>query len=377
MATLSYLTTTHFDFGALKRLPKVLAGLGVRRPMIATDAGIVATGIADKVQAAIGPQPVPIFDGTPENPTEAAVMAAGARYRDAGADGIVAVGGGSAIDLAKATALMVNSDRPLIDYAGVARSKVGSVAPLVAIPTTAGTGSEVSVGFIIIVADGRKLTFIADAFIPRVAICDPELTLGLPPLLTAATGMDAVTHCIEAVLSPAVNPPAEAIAIDGLERAVRSGHLVRAFENGQDREARWHMMMAATEGAMAFVKGLGAVHAMSHAAGRIPGMRLHHGTLNAVLLPAILRFNRGADADAKYRRIAVAMGAAPDADPAALILDLNRRLRLPGSLGEMGVTTDHVPALVEHALGDLAGMTNPRKATADDYRRLFLEAVAG
>lgn len=377
MATLSYLTTTHFDFGALKRLPKVLAALGVRRPMIATDAGVVAVGLAARVAAAIGSQPVPLFDGTPENPTEAAVMAAVAHYRDAGADGIVAVGGGSAIDLAKAAALMVNSDRPLIDYAGVARSKVGSVARLVAIPTTAGTGSEVSVGFIIIVADGRKLTFIADAFIPRVAICDPELTLGLPPLLTAATGMDAVTHCIEAVLSPAVNPPAEAIAIDGLERAVGAGHLVGAFQNGQDRDARWHMMMAATEGAMAFVKGLGAVHAMSHAAGRIPDMRLHHGTLNAVLLPTVLRFNRGPETEAKYRRIAVAMGAAPDADPAALVLNLNQRLRLPGSLGAMGVTADHVPALVEHALGDLAGMTNPRKATADDYERLFREAVAG
>ncbi len=377
MATLSYLTTTHFDFGALKRLPKVLAGLGVKHPMVATDAGIVAAGLAEKVAAAIGPQPVPIFDGTPENPTEAAVMAAAARYRETGADGIVAVGGGSAIDLAKATALMVNSERPLIDYAGIARSKVGRVAPLVAIPTTAGTGSEVSVGFIIIVADGRKLTFIADAFIPRVAICDPELTLGLPPPLTAATGMDAVTHCIEAVLSPSVNPPAEAIAIDGLERAVGSGHLVRAYDNGQDRDARWHMMMAATEGAMAFVKGLGAVHALSHAAGRIPGMRLHHGTLNAVLLPAVLRFNRGADTEAKYRRIAAAMGVAADADPAVLIAGLNTRLGLPRSLGEMGVTADHVPALVEHALGDLAAMTNPRKGTTDDYRRLVLEAIAG
>jgi 4-hydroxybutyrate dehydrogenase len=377
MATLSYLTTTHFDFGALKRLPKVLAGLGVKRPMIATDAGIVAAGLVAKVTTAIGPAAVPVFDGTPENPTEAAVMAAVTRYREADADGIVAVGGGSAIDLAKATALLVNSDRPLIDYAGIARSKVGRVAPLVAIPTTAGTGSEVSVGFIIIVADGRKLTFIADAFVPRVAICDPELTLGLPPLLTAATGMDAVTHCIEAVLSPAVNPPAEAIAIDGLERAVGAGHLVRAFENGQDRDARWHMMMAATEGAMAFVKGLGAVHAMSHAAGRIPGMRLHHGTLNAVLLPAVLRFNRATDNDVKYRRIAAAMGAAANADPAALVIDLNKRLGLPRSLGEMGVTADHVPALVEHALGDLAGMTNPRKATADDYRHLFMAAIAG
>ena len=140
---------------------------------------------------------------------------------------------------------------------------------MVAIPTTAGTGSEVSVGFIVIVDDGRKLTFVADAFVPKVAICDPEMTIGLPPRLTAATGMDAVSHCIEAVLSPVDNPPAEAVGLDGLERAVGAGNLVRAVADGGDRMARWHMMMAATEGAMAFVKGLGAVHAMSHSAGRL------------------------------------------------------------------------------------------------------------
>jgi 4-hydroxybutyrate dehydrogenase len=374
MATLSYLTTTLFDFGAISRLPRVLGGLGVRRPLIATDRGIIAAGLLDRLQAVLGGQPAGVFDATPENPTEAAVMEAVAVYRANHADGIVALGGGSAIDLGKATALMAETQKPLLDFAGVARGKVRRVAPLVAVPTTAGTGSEVSVGFIVIVADGRKLTFIADEFIPRTAICDPELTLGLPPLLTAATGMDAVTHAIEAVLSPAVNPPADAIGLDALERAVKAGHLVRAVDDGGDRDARWHMMMAATEGAMAFVKGLGAVHAMSHAAGRLPGLRLHHGTLNAILLPHVLRFNAGAAPD-KYRRIAAAMGLSPDGDVAAAIERLNKRIGLPASLGALGVTAAHIPDLVDHALADLAGLTNPRKVAAGDYRALFEMAI--
>ena len=195
MATLSYLTTTLFDFGAIQRLGKGLKRLGIERPMIATDRGVADAGILAKVDETIGGAAA-VFDATPANPTESAVRDAAALYRESGADGLIALGGGSPIDLGKATALMVKSDKPLLDYAGVARGKVGAMAPLVAVPTTAGTGSEVSSGFIVIVADGRKLTFIADEFIPRLAICDPELTLGLPPLLTAATGMDAVCQAI-------------------------------------------------------------------------------------------------------------------------------------------------------------------------------------
>jgi 4-hydroxybutyrate dehydrogenase len=373
MATLSYLTTTLFDFGAIARLGKGLQRLGIKRPLIATDRGVADAGILAKVDEAIGGAAA-AFDATPANPTESAVMDAAALYRESGADGVIALGGGSPIDLGKATALMVESDEPLLHYAGVARGKVAAVAPLIAVPTTAGTGSEVSSGFIVIVEDGRKLTFIAEEFIPKLAICDPSLTLGLPPLLTAATGMDAVCHAIEAVLSPAVNPPADAVGLDGLARAVGQGNLARAVADGSDREARWQMMMAATEGAMAFVKGLGAVHAMSHSAGRLPGLRLHHGTLNAVLLPIVLRFNKNA-APEKYARIAVAMGLAADADVAAAIEMLNRRIGLPSSLGATGVTREHIPQLVDHALADLAGATNPRPVEAGDYRRMFEEAV--
>jgi 4-hydroxybutyrate dehydrogenase len=255
------------------------------------------------------------------------------------------------------------------------RGSAPETLPVVAIPTTAGTGSEVSVGFIVVTEDGRKLTFVSDAFIPKVAICDPELTLGLPPLLTAATGMDAVTHAIEAVLSPAINPPAEAIGLDALERAVGEGHLEKAVADGADREARWQMMMAATEGAFAFVKGLGAVHVMSHACGALPGLALHHGTLNAVLLPTVLRLNAPAAPD-KTRRIARAMGLAEDADVAQAISELNRRLGLPAGLAAMGVGEEHIPRLAAQAAEDLATRTNPVPLDEAGYRALFAEALA-
>ncbi|HMB46760.1 MAG TPA: iron-containing alcohol dehydrogenase [Afifellaceae bacterium] len=375
MATLSYFNTCFFDFGAVARLSKAMASLGIEHPLLVTDKGVRQAGLADIVLEKTGdPGRVEIFDGTPANPTERAVLDAARQCRESDCDGIIALGGGSAIDLAKATALMACSDEPLLHYAGLARGKVKQVLPLIAVPTTAGTGSEVSVGMIIIVEDGRKLTFVADQFIPAIAICDPELTAGMPAGLTAATGMDAVTHCIEAVLSPVVNPPAEAIGLDGLERAIAGGALEVAVANGSDRQARWHMMMASTEGAYAFVKGLGAVHAMSHACGALPGLQLHHGTLNAVLLPTILRFNAGA-ADEKMQRIARAMGLGSGGEIADFISGLNQRVGLPASLAAMGVIEGHIDGLAEAAAADMASQTNPRPVESSDYVSLFSEAL--
>ena len=258
---------------------------------------------------------------------------AAALYRESGADGVVALGGGSPIDLGKATALMVKSDKPLLHYAGVARGKVGAMAPLVAVPTTAGTGSEVSSGFIVIVDDGRKLTFIADEFIPRLAICDPELYArpAAAPHGSDRHGCGLPCESRRCFRRRSTRRPMRSASMGSRERSGQ-GNLARAVADGSDREARWQMMMAATEGAMAFVKGLGAVHAMSHSAGRLPGLRLHHGTLNAVLLPVVLRFNKDAVPE-KYARIAAAMGLAADADIAAAIETLNRRIGLPSSLG--------------------------------------------
>ncbi|MEM6494840.1 MAG: iron-containing alcohol dehydrogenase, partial [Pseudomonadota bacterium] len=249
---------------------------------------------------------------------------------------------------------------------------IKGVAPLIAVPTTSGTGSEVSVGFVIILEDGRKMTFASPLFIPRAAICDPELTMGLPPMMTAATGMDAITHCIEAFLVAAPNPPAEGIALDGLWRGWQN--LPRAVEDGSDRDARWQMMMCSTEGALAFIKGLGAVHAMSHAAGRIRRLNPHHGTLNAVFLPAVLRFNQEVCED-KYVRLRQAMGLEPGADLAAAIAGMNAAIGIPSGLAEMGIEESDIADMVTYAQMDLSARGNPRRASDEDFEAMIRESM--
>lgn len=375
MAILNYLTTAHFDFGAIRIVPKELERLGMRRPLIATDRGVRAAGLLDVLFDAVpGSRSFPVFDDTPGNPTEAAALSAFELYRSNGCDGVIGMGGGSSMDLGKAVALLAGSGGSLDRYdplIGGAR-RIDRVAPVVAIPTTSGTGSEVSIGFVIVMKDGRKLTFASPKMIPSVAICDPELTLGLPAALTAATGMDAVTHCIEAILSPVVNPPADGVGYDGLRRAWQ--HIEAAVQDGTDRTARWNMMMASTEGALAFVKGLGAVHAMSHAAGRLPDLKLHHGTLNAVILPTVLRYNVGA-ASEKYHRMAEAMALDRGTDLAQAVERRNTSIGLPAGLRAMGVTDAMIPDLVPHAVADLSSRTNPRPVDAAAYADLFRAAL--
>ncbi len=374
MALINYLTRIQFDFGAVALLPDELHALGVSRPLIVTDAGVVAAGLAGAVKAGL-PTATPVFQDTPPNPTEDAVDAALAVYRDAGCDGLVAVGGGSSIDLAKGVALMAAHDGPLEQYAAIlgGMSKITkAVAPLVAVPTTAGTGSEVGRAALITLRDGRKLGFIAPYMIPNVAVCDPELTLGLPSGLTAATGMDALTHCIETFLSPRDNVPADAIALDGAARAMR--WIEKAVADGADRDARWNTMMASLQGGLTFQKGLGAVHAMSHPLGGLREPVLHHGTLNAVILPAVLRFNAGHVGD-RYERLATAMGLPAGADLAAAVEALNRRLGLPANLREMGVTDGVIPRMVEGAVADHSTASNPRPVSSADYEALFAAAM--
>lgn len=374
MATINYLTTIQFDFGAVKLLPAELERLGIRRPLLVTDKGVRAAGLLGRVIETLGASPAVVYDETPPNPTEDAVLAATKVFREGDCDGVVALGGGSAIDLGKAVALLATHPAPLQQYAAVeggAARITAKVAPLVAIPTTAGTGSEVGRGSVIVMGSGRKLGLLSPHLLPKVAICDPELTLGLPPMLTAATGMDALAHCIETFIASAVNPTADAIALDGLRRGI--GHIERATRDGSDREARSNMMIAAFEGALAFQKGLGAVHALSHPLGAVPGISLHHGTLNAVLLPAVLRFNRPA-IGAKYDQLAEAMGLAPGADPAEAIAALNVRLGLPAGLQAMGVSRDVLPGIAQAAMKDHCHATNPRAATAEDYLRMLEES---
>jgi 4-hydroxybutyrate dehydrogenase len=375
MALIQYLTRIQFDFGALALLPAELELLGVKRPLLVTDPGIRASDLFGRVAEKL-PSGHRVYDKTPANPSESAVLDALRLYREAGCDGLVAVGGGSAMDLAKGVRLLATHAEPLVQYAfienGAAKIKP-TMPPLAAIPTTAGTGSEVGRGAVIIMRDGRKLGIGSPHLIPSVAICDPELTLGLPPGLTAGTGMDAIAHCIETFIAPANNPPAEAIALDGLRRASR--HIERAVANGGDREARWNMMMAAMEGAMAFQKGLGAVHALSHPLGSLEDLKLHHGTLNAIFLPPVLRFNRPSIGD-KWERLGEAMGLAPGADVADAVAALNARLGLPSSLRAMGVPEQVLPAMAEAATCDHCNPTNPRKASKDDYLAM-LRAVMG
>lgn len=376
MATLNYLNTTHIDFGSRSMVADTMKQLGIKRPMIVTDKGIVAAGILDKVREAMGNEFSPeIFDGTPENPTEEATLEALAQYEASGCDGIISLGGGSSMDLAKGLGLLATHDGDLTQFAAIegGSALIGETTPHIAMPTTAGTGSEVSVGTVIITKDGRKLIFASQNLIPKVALCDPELTLGLPARLTAATGMDAITHCIEAVISPMDNPPAEAVGLDGLRRAFKMGYLEKAVADGQDKDARYNMMMAASEGAMAFIKGLGAVHSMSHACGRIKELKLHHGTLNAVILPAVLRYNADFVGD-KYDRIREAMGLPANADLADEIEALNARIGIPKNLGEMGVSMD-TPGIVENAVTDVSTFTNPRPLEASDYEKLFEQAI--
>jgi alcohol dehydrogenase class IV len=374
MATINYLTTVQFDFGALKLVGQECRRLGIARPLIVTDKGVAAAGLLARLTQALDGMFHAVFDGTPANPTEAAVLGALTAYREADADGIIALGGGSPIDLGKGVALLATHPAPLVQYAAVegGSAKItAAVAPVIAIPTTAGTGSEVGRGSVIVLDDGRKLGFLSPHLLPKVSLSDPELTLGLPPLLTAATGMDAMAHCIETFLAPAVNPPAEAIALDGLTRA--AAHIETATRNGQDRDARWNMMMAAMEGALAFQKGLGAVHALSHPLGALHDLRLHHGTLNAVLLPAVLRFNREAVGD-KMARLARAMGLAQGADVAVAIAELNARLGLPPGLKAMGVPRDALPKIAEAAPKDHCHATNPRQASVADYLSILEQA---
>lgn len=375
MPILSYLTTTHFDHGAIKMLAPELKRLGVSRPLFVTDRGVRAAGLLDRVLATLpeGAAP-PVYDGTPGNPTERATLEALAQYRAEGCDGVVCLGGGSSMDLGKSVALLAVSGEPLARFDPLqgGAKHIRGVAPVICMPTTSGTGSEVSVGVVIVLDDGRKLTVANPQLIPKVAICDPELTLGLPPLLTAATGMDAITHCIEAFLTPAVNPPAEGVALDGLYRGWR--HIETAVADGANRDARWQMMMASTEGAMAFIKGLGAVHSMSHAVGRRDDLRAHHGTLNALILPTVLRFNAAACED-KYVRLRQAMGLDAGADIAAAVAARNAAIGLPKGLAALGVTREMIPDLVPYALGDLAHFGTPVKPTAEQYAQLYEQAL--
>lgn len=370
MATIQYLTRIEFENGAITQIPSLIKELGSHRPMIVTDPFLAQSDILKRLKALLGDSAV-LFAQTPQNPTEEAVELGVKVYKEQQCDGLIAIGGGSSIDLAKGVALLATHDGPLEKYAVIlgGLSKItAKLPPVIAIPTTAGTGSEVGRGALITLRDGRKLGFISPYLIPKIAVCDPELTYGLPPGLTAATGMDALTHCIETFLSPKINPPADAIALDGVHRAAK--WIETAYQDGSNKEARWNMMMASLQGGLTFQKGLGAVHSMSHPLGGLKSPILHHGTLNALILSAVLRFNRPS-CEEKLATLERTIGLDANVKLENFIEQLNQRLGLPKSLSQMGVEKQQLSKMVEGALNDHSTASNPRPLTRQDFVELF------
>jgi 4-hydroxybutyrate dehydrogenase len=308
------------------------------------------------------------------NPTEAMALAALNVYRQSECDGIIAVGGGSPIDLAKCVALLVHHAPPLEQYAMVngGMSKITSqFPPLLAVPTTAGSGSEIGRAALLTLSSGRKLAFLSHHLIPQAAICDPELTIGMPPQLTAATGMDALSHCIEAFCSTDYNPVADAIALDGLERGYRN--IINATTNGTDRHARAEMMLCSLQGGLAFQKSLGAVHSLSHPLGALTEKRLHHGTLNAIFLPFVLNFNY-AYCKEKMEVLANKLKIKDAYKLPYRFALLNQDLGLPVRLRELGLTKTELKPLAKKAKEDHCSPTNPRPLKVEDCHRLYAEA---
>jgi alcohol dehydrogenase class IV len=366
--TITYLADVYFEAGAARHVPEVLRKHGMSRPLIVTDSGVITAGVVERLQSA--PREA-VFSGVDPNPTEENVEHGLGLYRERGCDGVLAVGGGSPIDCAKAIALLVTHGPPLEQYAflrgGLDRITEGK-PPVIAVPTTAGTGSEVGRGALITFRSGRKLAILSPKLIPQAAVCDPELTLSLSPLLTAATGMDAVSHCVETFMSPRFNPVADAIALDGLRRAAE--WIRRAVRDGPDIEARSEMLMAALEGGLTFQKGLGAIHSLSHALGALSHRRLHHGTLNSVFLPHVLRFN-AEGCEAKLRRLADVLSLSSGGAVPAFFEGLARELGLPPRLRDLGVPWDEAESCTQAAFDDHCGATNPRPLSLEASRDLL------
>ena len=376
-ATWSYPTAIRFGAGRVAEIGDACAAAGIRRPLLVTDRGLVALPITDRMRAAMEAAGLgtAVFAEVDPNPHEGNLAAGLAAYRDGGHDGVIGFGGGSGLDLAKMIAFMSGQTRPVWDFEDVGdwwtRADPAGIAPIVAVPTTAGTGSEVGRASVLTnsATHVKKIIF-HPRVLPAQVICDPELTVGMPPAITAGTGMDAFAHCLEAWCSPHFHPMSAGIALEGL-RLVHS-YLPRAHADGADMEARAQMMAAALMGAVAFQKGLGAIHAVSHPVGAVYGT--HHGTTNAVVMPAVLRFNRPAVED-RLARAAGYLGIPGGFDgfyDAALAL--NARLGIPGGLGVLGVARDRIPDLAAMALEDPSTGGNPVPMTLENTTALIGDA---
>lgn len=374
----TYPTTMKFGAGRIKELAEACATAGIKKPLLVTDKGLadlpITTATLDIMEAAgLGRG---LFSDVDPNPNELNLAAGVEAYNAGGHDGVIAFGGGSGLDLGKMVAFMAGQTRPVWDFEDVGdwwtRADADAIAPIIAVPTTAGTGSEVGRASVITNSEThvKKIIF-HPKVLPTVVICDPELTVGMPKFITAGTGLDAFAHCVEAYSSPFYHPMSQGIALEGM-RLVKE-YLPRAYEDGNDIEARAHMMSAAAMGATAFQKGLGAIHAMSHPIGAV--FNTHHGTTNAVCMPAVLEFNAPKIAQ-RFDQAAAYLGINGGFDGfRAYVQELNDSLGIPRKLSDLGVTAESIPELVKGAIIDPSCGGNPIELTEQNLTELFNTAL--
>jgi alcohol dehydrogenase class IV len=377
-ANWSYPTLIKMGAGRIKELADHCKSLGMKKPLLITDRGLAPMAITQNALDILeaGGLGRAIFADVDPNPDDKNLAAGVKAFKDGGHDGVVAFGGGSGLDLGKCVAFMAGQNRPVWDFEDIGdwwtRASVEGIAPIVAVPTTAGTGSEVGRASVITNSEThtKKIIF-HPKFLPAVTICDPELTVGMPKSITAGTGMDAFAHCLEAFSSPFYHPMSQGIALEGL-RLVKD-YLPRAYKDGTDIEARTNMMSAAAMGAVAFQKGLGAIHSLSHPVGAI--YHTHHGTTNAVVMPPVLHFNRPAIEDkiasaAAYLGISGGFNGFYD-----FVLKLREDLSIPDKLGALGVGTDKIDEMSVMAVADPSTGGNPVELTVEAAKKLFHESI--
>jgi len=374
VANWSYPTSIRFGAGRIREIADACARAGIRRPLLVTDRGLAGMDITARTLALLEEAGLgrAIFADVDANPDDRNVAEGMRVYREGGFDGVVAFGGGSGLDLAKVLAFMAGQTRPLWDFEDIGdwwtRANLDAIHPIVAVPTTAGTGSEVGRASVITNTDihEKKIIF-HPKMLPSVVICDPELTVGMPKTITAGTGVDAFAHCVEAYCSPHYHPMSQGIALEGM-RLIKT-YLPRAYADGNDIEARAHMMSAAAMGATAFQKGLGAIHALSHPIGAVH--HTHHGTTNAVCMPAVLQFNRPA-IEGVIAQAAAYLGIEGGFEGFAAFVDqFNAELGIPRTLTELGVRDPDLDALTRSALQDPSVGGNPVPMTYENTRKLF------
>ncbi|MGH9447116.1 MAG: iron-containing alcohol dehydrogenase [Terriglobia bacterium] len=382
ISVFAFPTRTIFGAGAIGKLGDEIVHLGIRRPLLVTDRGVVQAGLIERVTDAAKSVSFAIFDDVSPNPTEENVLEGIERYRRERCDGVVAVGGGSPLDAAKAVRMGVTHPLPLEQYDDQLNggAKItANLPPMAAIPTTSGTGSEVGRSAVILLrTTDRKTVIFSPHLIPSVAIDDPELTLAMPPRITAGTGLDALTHNVEAYLAKGYHPMCDAIALAGTRLAVEN--LPTAVHKGVDIKARANMMMASLMGAVAFQKGLGVTHSLAHPLSSIGG--LHHGTTNGILLPYVLEFNRAVSED-RLRDLAAAMGldvarkSVAEGAAAAIerVRQLLREVGIPDHLSALGITREMIPAMSKKAMEDACHLLNPRPCAESDMVALYDQAL--